>query len=465
MAAAAELARFVSRLRFARLPPAVAERARLHIQDTIGVGVAGARAGAPDFGAIAQHLGGRGGATVWGRGLRLPPGAAALLNGMAAHSQDFDDTHSAAIVHGSACIVPAALALAEAVHSPGQRLITAVVAGWEVAARVGLAAPGRFHARGFHTTSVAGVFGAAAAASVILELDGDGALNALALAGSMVCGINEYLANGSNAKVIHPGLAAQGGVQAALLAQAGLGGPDTVFEGRFGLLRAYAAEGGHRPGALTDGLGQRWEILEVSLKPYPFCHFAHACVDAALELRRAHGLSAGQVGSVLCRVPPETFPLICDPWEVKQDPPNEYIARFSLPYLVATALCRGAVGPDSFTPERLRDPSIRALMQRVSYEAWEGSPFPSTFPGWVIVRTADGQVLEVRREVNRGNPREPLTRGEVEAKFSLCVAGLGPQPAQELVRALRELPTLPDVSRLAGLAGGRAAAGKRKQGT
>jgi 2-methylcitrate dehydratase PrpD len=418
--AALEIARFSAELRFAELPPAVVESARRHLLDTFGVAIRGRAHGnaAASLRALEGVDGAAGGVTVWGAEGRLATGYAAMANGIAAHVLDFDDTHTDSIVHGSAIIAPVAMALGEARNASGEDLVCAFVAGWEAAARVGLASRGTFHKRGFHTTSIAGIFGAVTAAARLLGLDTERTAHAIGLAGSQASGINEYLSNGSSAKSVHTGWSAHAGILAATLAQAGMTGPMSVFEGRDGILRAYGLADECDVAALDAGLGTRWETTRISIKPYPCCHFAHGFVDCVGALLQK-GVAAADIRALHCVVPEIELPLICEPFTEKLQPATPYAAKFSLPFLLAARIADGRIDHRTFEAANLARKDLLELAARVTYRvaAPGETPFPRTFPGWVEATLADGSTRIERLDVNRGHPDNPLTLEQVAAKF------------------------------------------------
>jgi 2-methylcitrate dehydratase PrpD len=441
---AATLAAFVAGLRAGELPPTALDAARRHLLDTLGVAIRG-RAhenAANALRGIRAIDGAAGSVAVWGSATTLAAPYAALANGIASHVLDYDDTHTDGIVHGSAIVAPVVMALGQARAASGEELVTAFVAGWEVAARVGLASAGTFHTRGFHTTSIAGVFGAAAAASRLLGLDAARTTHALGLAGSMASGINEYLSNGSSAKSVHTGWMAHAGMAAASLAAAGMTGPASVFEGRDGLLRAFGVREGARTEALTAGLREHWEVTRVSIKPYPCCHFAHAFIDCAGALV-ASGIAADEIERIECVVPEIEQPLICDPLAEKARPRTPYAAKFSLPFLIAARIVDGAIGHRTFVPASIsREPVLR-LAARVTYRtARPGEmPFPRTFPGLIEATLGGGRRVVQRLDVNRGHPDNPLAFDEVAAKFRDNVGEvLGEGGANEAIRLVTALP-------------------------
>lgn len=257
---AEEYAGFTSKLQYAHLPVEVIKKAKDLMLDTLGVAFA---AGQEDSTIAAQKAAakwGTGGHTIWGLPGEASILGASLVNGTMAHTLDYDDTHTGGIVHGSACIIPAAFAAAEYHRCDGRDLITAVVAGWELAARIGLAAPGKFHERGFHTTAIAGTFGAALAVAKLMDLNEKQITNALGISGSMVSGVNEYLSNESWPKRFHAGWAAHNGIVASTLAIENFTGPQSIFEGGCGLYKVYANSEKIDLKALTRDIGLTWEI-------------------------------------------------------------------------------------------------------------------------------------------------------------------------------------------------------------
>jgi 2-methylcitrate dehydratase PrpD len=443
---AATRAAFVASLRFDDLPAHVVLAAQRHMLDTLGVAIRGrAHANAQHaLAAMSSVDGAAGRVAIWGSGARCSAPYAALVNGVAAHVLDYDDTHTDAIVHGSAILAPVVMALGEHLERHGRDAITAFVAGWEVAARIGLAARGSFHARGFHTTAIAGVFGAAAAAASMLRLGAAQTTHALGLAASEAAGINEYLSNGSSAKSLHAGWSAHAGLLAATLASAGMTGPASVFEGRDGLLRTHGERDTCDVDALAGDLGERWETTRVSIKPYPCCHFAHAFVDCIPGLAR-QGTTAANVASLECVVPDIEVPLICEPLAAKQRPATPYAAKFSLPFLLAARLVDGRVGHDTFAPDNLSREDLLAIASRVRYRRArpDETRFPATFPGWVEATLTDGRRIVERIDVNAGHPEHPLPGDALEAKFVDNVRDtLGEPRARRVVDLVAALPDM-----------------------
>lgn len=433
---AEQMSDFVAALRFTDLPPAVVRNGKLRILDILGICLASAQMDFARFSvATMQEWGGKEESSVIGFTGRLPMVNAALANGLTAHGLDYDDTHTESITHASACVVPTALAVGEAVGASGKEVLTAAVAGWETLTRIGMAAPGRFHSRGFHATSICGTFAAALTAGKLLGLSPATLSNALGICGSLTSGSFEYLADGSWVKRLHPGWAAHAGIVAALLAQKGFSGPHTIFEGRFGLYRTHLGEGEFALERLTAGLGDTWETLNISFKPYPCCHYNHAFIDCVRFLQERHAIRAEEVAEVECLIGEGQVPIVCEPAEIKHRPQTPYHAQFSLPFAVALMLKEGRVGIDEFSEERLRDEELLALARRVTYTVDPTSSFPTHFPGWVKIRLKDGRIVEHQEPYNRGGPVRPLTEGELIDKF---VANARRTLAKERVERIRE---------------------------
>jgi 2-methylcitrate dehydratase PrpD len=288
--------------------------------------------------------------------------------------------------------------------------------------RASLVAPKRIHKAGFHPTAVLGAVGAAAGLATALRLSEREFVNALGIVGSMASGIIEYLAEGSWTKRLHPGWAAQSAIRAADLARAGFIGPRTVLEGTHGLYQAFAHTADGDWAKLLDGFGERWVADSIAFKPYACGTMTQPYVDCARRL--AQRINVGDIVDVVCEVAEGTVHRLWEPLAAKQQPPNAYAGKFSTPYCIAAGFVLGHAGLDAFTEERVRDPRLRSLAAKVSYEIDPGNPYPDEFTGHVRVRLKDGRELEERQAHMRGGAHEPLTRQDVEEKFRLnCAYG------------------------------------------
>jgi 2-methylcitrate dehydratase PrpD len=356
---------------------------------------------------------------------------------MLCHGLDFDDTHSDSVSHVSVVVCPAAIAVAETVGSGGRDVLTAIVAGNEVVTRVGTAASGLFHERGFHPTAICGIFGATAAAARLGGLSGRDTASALGIAGSMAAGLFAYLDDATATKPVHPAWAAHGAVLAARLAAHGAEGPPGVLEGRFGVFHAFLDTRIDLEPQLAD-LGQRWETPRIAFKPYPACHFIHGSLGATETL--CDGVDPGEIEEVVVFVPQAGVSLVLEPVASKQSPRSEYEAKFSLQYSTAAMLVHGRVGLTTYTPEALANRRVLDLARKVRYETKEYATYPAAFPGGVRIRLRDGRTLEEDFAHQLGAPANPMSAQQVLEKFreNAALAGGGYEGLEEIL-ALEEV--------------------------
>ncbi len=450
MTAAKRFAAWAADLSLDAVPAHVVSAAKLHFLDAIGCGLAAHGLGIATAGREAAREGG-GQPEAWVIGLeeRLPAGPAAFANGMLCHGLDFDDTHSDAVCHVSAVMAPAALAAAQASGARGAELLVALIAGNEITIRIGMAAPAALHRRGFHPTSVCGVFGAAAAAARLRGLETAVIAHALGIAGSLAGGIFEYLADGAETKPLHAGAAAQAGLLAASVAAHGGTGPATVLEGRFGVFAAFADRHSIDLAPSLADLGSRWETARIAFKPYPACHFVHAPVDAAARAVAGRSIDPEEIAEIVVRVPEPAVSLVLEPAAAKARPRTPYDAKFSLPYGVAAMLVHGRVDLASYRPDAIAEEHVLALARKVRYEVGSFATFPKAFPGAARVVLRDGEALEAELLHQRGAPENPLSEAEVCEKFRRNAALALPDDAarrlQEEVLALEQRTDVRDL--------------------
>ncbi len=418
------------------VPAHVRDDAKLRLLDTIAV--AQAALPSPLATAVrtaADALGQGDQATLIGGG-RSTAALAALVNGTLAHALDFDDTHAASVMHPSAPAVATALAMAEATDATGARLLDGIAAGIEIAVRLGLVAPGAFHAAGQHPTGTLGTIAAAMVAAWFLDLPPDRIAAAAGIAGSQASGILEAYADGTWSKTLHPGWAAHAGIAAAHLAAAGFTGPATVLEGRYGLFRAHLPAGTPLDlSVLTEGLGQRWHALDTAAKLYPNAHAIHAFIEGALALR----VPPDQVAAIELEVPAAFAGQIAEPRAAKLTPRTPTHARASLFYAVAAALIDGDVAMRHYEQGAIARPDLLALAARMTHVVVH-PPGPIRFQGALTLRTADGRTLrhEIRDAAGTG-PR-PFARADIERKARAIAPEMEP-----LIALLDTLETRPDV--------------------
>jgi len=421
-----ELIGFLAAIQPSDLTAEVFDQARHLLLDFLGVTIRGAQAEstAPVHKMI-ERLGAHGPSTVIGTNLRTLPAYAALANGTAAHAIELDDTHNGGSIHLGVVMFPTAFALAQSnTEITIEDFYTAVVAGYEAAARIAMAVQPKLHyQQGFHPTSTCGVFGATVTASKLLNLTGAQMLSAVGIAGSMAAGSLEFLAEGAWTKRLHPGLAAQNGIQAAMLAAGGFRGPSTILEGRDGFLAGYSRNG--MPERLIEGIGESFEILHTSVKPHACCRYMQGPIDAIIALACEHDIRPDQIQSIDVAVLEAGWPLVAEPRSQKYNPQSIVDAQFSMPFGAAIAILHRAAGLDQFTVQQIRSNEVRQLMGRVviSKDSRIEKNFPAEWPAHVSISLTDGRTFEKTITHPKGDPKNPLTWDELVAKFKSLAIG------------------------------------------
>ena len=453
---ASKVAAWVAGLTFEQLPADVVATTKLRVLDVIGLSLAGsATALGHSVRAGVHAMAPQGPSRVWGSGDRTAAPFAAFANASFAQALEFDDTHNESIVHMSSPSVASALALAETRRISGRELIVAVAVGNEIACRIGSVAPGTFHRRGFHPTGLFSPFGIAYAAGKLLGLDVGALAWAAGIAGSTAAGLLECWVDGTQSKFLHSGFAAQNGMAAALLAQAGASGPPRIFEGRFGLFASHLQDAAvvKNFARITDGLGTRWDSRNSSFKPFPAAHVLHPYIDLLLRLRAEHAITPADVVSIECPVAEFNVSIVCEPVAEKTAPATEAHCRVCLQYTLAEALVRGELGRTAYTDANRTDPEILALAKRVTYRVDPDFPPPGRFKGALTMRLADGRVFDVVEEYNRGSAENPMTMEELRAKFDDNAGGALDASARDLIaQGIASLETLDDAGALVRLA-------------
>lgn len=413
------------------IPDDVRRAALHHLLDAIGVAVAARRAGdAQPAVDVASALGGPNEAGILGAAPSMSAPAAALATGALVHAWDFDDTHSGGLVHASAVVVPALLAVGQEQRSTGSELVAAAVAGYETVCRVGAASPHGFHAGGLHATSVCGVFSAALVAAKLGGADAGAIADALGIAGSSSAGLLAFLDDGSSTKQLHPGLASLNGVLAARLAAAGASGPAAVFEGPRGVYAGLSVRPAE-PELIVEGLGSRWETLRIGYKAYPSCHLMHVTLDAARTVLDQID-RPDSVAEVLAYVHPDSAPTVSIPAESKVAPRTPYDAKFSLPWSVAALIVDGEVDASTYTHASVARPDVVAVSARVRSVLTDGAGPALDAEGRVEVTLTDGRQLVGTVAHTRGSIGAPLTDRVIVDKF---IANCGDRPAAEELAA------------------------------
>lgn len=446
-----DIASWAARSKPSDVPDHVLDQARLLVLDGLGCGLQGA---AQEWASIvadfAVSIGGREEATIWGTPHRVPGPMAPLANGTAMHAFEYDDLHPTAVLHAGAQVVPVAFAVAEMrghqaaieskgpidftippVRVTGSELLHAIVIGFEVGARIGLATGAGQLARGFHPSPNTGTFAAAATASRLLKLDVAQTAHALGIAGSFG-GYLMAAQYGAMVKRVHPGHAGQSGITAALLAARGLTGTKAVLEtpyGGFG--SAYADASQADLVGVGEGLGEKWEIPDFSIKYYPCCGSNHTSLDAWWTIQRKRNLRADDVEDIEVMCSTLTAEHVGWPYS----PGSVTTAQMNLAYCLAAAVSDGRLTVDQFAPTRLADPAILDIVRRIRVR-----PDPSIDKLGkarrhlvaLRVTTSDGRRFDETCEFPKGSAGNPLPPSDVVAKFRDLASRLltTPQVAQ-----------------------------------
>jgi 2-methylcitrate dehydratase PrpD len=433
------LATYVAEAKVEALPEKVRKEAARTFLNWVGCAVGGARHEAVEIAlSTFAPFSGPAQASVLGRGERLDPLHAALINGISSHVFDYDDTHLGTVIHPGGPVVSALLAFAEHRKVRGPDFVNALVLGVEVECRIGKAVFPEHYDIGWHITGTAGVFGAAAAVGKLLNLSAERMAWALGIAASQPVGLREMF--GSMTKSFHPGRAAQNGMTAALLAERGFTSSVRALEAKSGWLNVLSTR--HDLAQITEALGARYEILANSYKPFACGIVIHPVIDACVQLRDGDGIEAASIRSVALRVHPLVLELTG-----KTQPQTGLEGKFSVFHAASVALIEGAGGERQFSDRAVRDPAVIDLRRRVGATV---DPTLATDAATVTLTLADGRVVEKRIEHAIGSLARPMTDADLEAKFSgLAEASLGADRTRRLLDLCWRVGALDDVAAVA----------------
>ena len=443
-----EIANFIGDTNFDALPQNVLARGRVHILDALGLALAGSRTPATrSLINLARRVGGTATSSVLGTALRTSPPLSALINGTAMRADNFDDTSPQPSpdrnggIHATAAVLPAILALAEEANLSGRKLTEAFHLGIELSCKLNHAIDPRHYAEGSHTTGTLGIFGAAAGAAKILGLDTAGVAHALALATARAGGVRANF--GSMVEQAHAGIAAEGGVTAALLADLGLAGDTDSLGNHFGWLQA--AGGGYAPDAIRGRLGAPWAIVDPGtwIKPYPSGSLTHPAMTLLENMMREHGFDANTVDNLTVFTNQRLISTL-----IHNNPTDAIQARFSMPFCLAVLLVMGRAGISEFTDNIVNRPEIRAMIKRIVYRPYDAVETGySNVTTFVEVTLANGATHKARADFPRGSPEAPMSFDDVVEKFIDCAAAVD-WPADkidqimEMVEKLEELESV-----------------------
>jgi len=445
------LASFSATIDWRDMSVALREKIVDHVVDAIGVMYSGI--------GMDDCVNARRAASLWGAGedaavigtsQRLPSPSAAFINALHGRIHTFDDTYEPGTLHTGTPVVAAALALADKHEIDGETFLSAVIAGYEVAARVAAAVSPSHYAAGFHNTGTCAVFGAAAAASRLLQLGPVETVEAFGLAGATAAGLRQHQIDGSMFdSAFHGARSAQSGVMVAQLRAHGVRGPAAILEGPLGFCAVMARE--RNLDRLVDGLGKEYEFSKITIKPYPTCRFAHGPIEAALELKRKYAIDPAGIKDI-------TVATFRQSIEVSDRPQlNASLnAVVSHQYAVSLAIVKESVELAEIVNYKSGDPQALALMQkvRVVHDDELEADFPRAWPHRVTVNMQNGQTYTQLSEYPPGR-LAPIPRAAVDAKFlSQCAPVLGVQRAQFALQTLRGISEMKTVRALGALLAG-----------
>lgn len=452
------LAEFSAGLRYADVPPAARTAARWHLVDSIGVSIAGAdpaETSGAAIGRAARRWRAETGATVLGIGTTARPESAALLVGALGQALEMDDKHGPSLARPGATVTPAVLAVAEERGSSLADVLTAMIAGYEVMIRLGFVGGKRFLARGYHTSSLIGGFGAVAGVGRLTGSAAATIADAFGIVGTFASGIQESTRTGATAKILHGGWGAHAGIVATDLATAGITGPGSVFEGEFGFFTSHLTpiDGELDWAAARAGLGTRWHLPDTAVKPYPCCQLLHAFIAGGKNLLAEfaeQGVPVADIDRITCRLAEPGLTLVTQPADRKAKPAEPHEARFSLPYVMASTLVNGDVGLATFRPAALADPAVIDLAAKVVTGEDPDSDYPEHNPAVIDVE-AGGRTFHQRVPFHPGCPEAPLTGDDVLDKFGRNTAWLLGDEARKIGAELAALPDDTPIAELIGM--------------
>ncbi|MFH1124656.1 MAG: MmgE/PrpD family protein [Pseudomonadota bacterium] len=405
-----KLAEYAATVQFDQLPGNVVERAKMVFLDTLGVIIGASKFKTGQIITSFVHsLGGVPEATVIGSDVRTSAVNAALANGTMAHDLELDDIHLASCTHAAAVLVPALLAVAEKAGCSGKDLINALVLAYDIECRISLALDSSLqYARAFHPTSVCGTFGAAAGAAKILGLDDVRHAYCLGLAGSQACGLNAWENEPDHyMKSFQTGVPARNGVTAALLSAIGFKAAPNVLDGKFNIFDAFS--GSYSFSALTDQLGESYEIMRTAIKRYACCRYIHASLDAMFEVLKEERLTANQIKEMIVHISETGAPIV----------DRNELYTHNCQYTLAAAAIYGEVSRKQYSMERRGDPEILSLADRITVigDKVLEEVYPELWGSIVEIFTVDGRHLTKRVDYAKGSPENPLNDEEISQKF------------------------------------------------
>lgn len=434
-----ELGKFVAQCSYEDLPPAVVELAKTRFLDLLSAGLAGFQLGL--YRPLFEILGGKEEATVWGAGVKYPLRDAALLNSFMSHSTYMEDGSRFTGGHPSSTVIPAVLALGETRKSNGKEIILSVIVGYDIFLRLGKAVYPSTTVRGFQSTAVVGALGSAASCASLLRLDPERSKNALAIASNLGVGLKEALKT-PDSQPLQVGRSSEGGILSALFAEKGVSGCDAILEN--GFLKAFADQ--PNEDEILSDLGKKYLIEETYVKIHGGCRGNHAPTDVIQSLVREHNLLPEEIKEI--RVKVDSVTMIAE----IHHPVSGIQAQFSIPFSIAVAILDGNASLYQFTDEKVNDPRVRELMEKVSVELDKSLdkdyPHKRGSHGKIVLK--DGRRLVSSIDIARGELESPLTVEEIHEKFVLLTRDVLGKRAEEVCDLVMKLERLDDIGKLIG---------------
>ena len=446
-----KLSEFIFRLKYENIPLDVIDTAKLCVLDSFSAAV-GASKDPMVLNIINEYKSfykNGNDIDIWGVDTKLPLIQAIFLNALMGHRLELDDVHTNSKTHIGTIVVPTALCMAQYVKASGKEFLEAVICGYETMSRIGMALGVSSHRnKGWHVTSTAGTFGAAATASKLFKLDKEQTLNALGMAGTQSFGLWAFLEDSASSKILHPARAASSGIEAAMLSKAGMTGPKSILDAKDGgLLEAMSDE--YDISKVAKDLGKVYEIKNVDNKPYPCCRSTHCTIDSGIYLRKQYNIDPKSIKEIEV----ETY-LVgykqCGLTEGSLNPKTPTEAKFSTPYTIALALLNGNVVLEDFEDESIRDEKVKELSNKV--KVTPNQVFTDRYPEhWgcnTTITMIDGEKFEVEIKDALGSIYNPLSKEEISKKVTPLLKVSYGDKTEEVIESMFHIDSLEDLSEL-----------------
>lgn len=450
-----EVARLCSELPFSSLSEEVVDRTKYLLLDYLGVAIRGttSESSQPVYRYLEAIHTLASGVQVPATSLVVDAPSAALALGVSSHSLELDDVVNEASLHPAVSVISAALAYGGLNTNSGQDMIAAIVVGYEIMVRLGVALdPAEHYRRGFHPTATCGVFGAAAAVSRLAGLDALETAHAFGIAGSQAAGSMEFLTDGAYTKRFHGGWSAHSGMVAACLAKEGFTGPHSIIEGKFGFLHSYSLSAS--PEKVLNEWGTPYTVMQTSIKPHACCRYNQGSIDCIISIMNDNELTADDVESIQISILKAGFALVAEPEELKKNPSSIVDAQFSMPFGAAVAVLHRNAFLDQYSQDTIASDAVKDIMTKVSciHDSEIEKEFPQKWPARVELKTTDGRSFRVELDHPKGDPENPLSWEEIIVKFRNLVAPIMKTDVQDkIIDTVRNLEKVSDIAELMNL--------------